>query len=516
MAWEWATTENTRTPTDRWNTFWRGPVNTETGQSFWDSLWNGGISRVPSSATNVNQSAENTAWWNNLARQMGTWQTGANDYLSRAAGAFGGMTDVMGNYQRSTNDIMGRLGNYESLFGNLANQWGSLGASNMQAIQQLMNRLSPYESVYNSYANRGQGLSSAYGQDIGGLASQLAGYQQTFGDLANQMAGYTGNFDNLAQRIENASQNAITNANNGDPEAFLRAFQSWQPQFQQMAQSTTNNMFGEAGTTATQYAQEAARQAREDAAAQFAGGGMLNSGAAVGAMMQAGLAPTLEAAQNMALARGQMTADIANNLYGQGMGGLQQSYGLERQIQSDLPNQLAALFGLEGNQYNNALGALQAAAQTQGMGADVLNNLMSQRTAQFQSQLAGLSQEQAATAAAQSILNDLIGAQGTMFNMGAGALQGQQGAYGAGADVLTALLSGNNTLFGNLLTGLGTQGQGYGSLAAMLNQLYGQGLGLQGDYAMPMFQPDTIIQGTGLADLLPGILQAILGMGRTG
>lgn len=495
---------------------WGNPNNTQTGQSWWDALWNGETRRQPSTATNVNQSSANDAWWNQLANQMSTWQTGGDNFLNQAANAFGGMTDVMGNYQRSTNDIMSRLGGYESLFGNLSNQWNQLGTSSANNIQTLMNRLSPYESVYNSYANRGQNLSGAYGSDMSGLSSQLAGYQQTFGDLANRMAGYTGNFDNLAQRIANASQSAITNANSGDPEAFLRAFQSWQPQFQQMAQSTTNNMFGEAGTTATQYAQEAARQAREDAAAQFAGNGMLNSGAAVGAMTQAGLAPMLESAQNMALARGQMTSDIANNLYGQGMGGLQSAYGLERQIQSNLPSQLAALYGLEGNQYNNAISALQAAAQTQGMGADTLSTLMSQRTSQFQSQLAGLSQEQAATAAAQSILQDLMGGEQTMFNMRAGGLQGQQGSLESASGVLQALLSGNNSMFGNLLSGLGTQGQGYSSLAQMLNAMYSQGLGLQGDYAMPVYMPDTYTQGTGLMDMLPAIIQAIVAAGGGG
>jgi hypothetical protein len=400
-------------------------VTRDPNQSKGDAFWNGERSLVRG-ADNVNSTPEAAAFWKQLGGQMNNWMGQFQGYGNQAGQAAQGMGALQDPY-----------------------------AQDMAGYQSQMN---PLAGILAGLGGQAQGLGQAYGQDMQGLSAQLNPYQGIFGDLANRMAGMTDSYANLANNIDNATRGDAT-----DPEAFMRSFMSWQPQLQQTAERTTESMFGEPGTTSTAYAQEASRQAREAAAAQFADSGMLNSGAAVQSMTEAGILPTLQAAQEMALARGNMTSQLAGNLYGTGMSGLQSSY-------QALPGQLAALFGAQGDALNGQLAALQAAQGGYGAGMGVVSEQMNQRGNQYQGQLGGLNQAQAGYGGAADILNQLMGQRSQTF-------ANQLGAYGGQADI-------------------------YNQLASMFGNLFGQGLGLQGDYAMPMYMQGNVMQGTGAAPVV--------------
>lgn len=415
------------------------------GQMFTDFLF-GKDTTVPGSATLVNPEVMN--YWKNLQQQMGGWMQQGQDYSNQLSQGANQLGDLSNWYQ------------------------GVMQGSNGQ--NGLLSQLEPYQNIFQGLAGQQGQLNQAYGTDMGGLSSTLGSYQQTFGDLANQMAGYTTNFDDLAQRIQNTNTDVLSRMNSWDPEAFMNSFMSRAPELQQMAQQSTSQMFGEQEQTATAYAQETARQAMESAAAQFAGSGMFNSGAAVNAMTQAGLAPTLQTAADLATQRQQLTSETLNNLYGNSMSGLQSSYNKQADILMQLPSATTQLFGNEQNALLGALEALRSAQSAQQAGAGTVESQMNARSAQYANQMQGLSSEQSAQLSAQQALKDMISGQGQY-------LSGQQGLIGGQMDANS-------------------------QLAQMMYSLFGQGMSSLGSAYQPVYATDTIKQGTGALDYAKEIL----------
>ena len=102
------------------------------------------------------------------------------------------------------------------------------------------------------------------------------------------------------------------------PQANIAALAGAEPALSRIAQRTIDPYATQAQSTADLLSQRAV----QNVASQFAGGGALNTGAALSAMTRGAAEPVSQAATNIA----QMRSQLGGGLLGQQLGGMQQAY----------------------------------------------------------------------------------------------------------------------------------------------------------------------------------------------
>jgi hypothetical protein len=229
---------------------------------------------------------------------------------------------------------------------------------------------------------------------LGQTQNQQNAYVGQAANMFGQMGDLSGNYQNMiAAMLGNNGQGGLVGALNAagqgyDPNAGFDAFYQQQPQLQQLAENMTNRALTQQGDTARSLAQRTAQQALAGVSGDLASAGLLGSGAANAAMLEAALTPTLNTENQLAATRAGYLGGLNQMLAGQGMQQAQAAYNQQQdQIIRSILGQMQGVesgAGMLGNQ----IGALGSA----GQGYAGLGQLYGSQNASLLGNLAQLNQ----------------------------------------------------------------------------------------------------------------------------